>query len=46
MILFGNLHAGGQTNLGHLSLLHRYIKLCICSLMDQKSVQPSPQCIQ
>ena len=24
MILMGNLHAGGQFNLGHLSLLHRY----------------------
>ena len=24
MILMGNLHAGGQSNLGHLSLLHRY----------------------
>ena len=25
MILMGNLHAGGQYNLGHLSLLHRYL---------------------
>ena len=24
MILMGHLHAGGQSNLGHLSLVHRY----------------------
>ena len=26
MILMGNLHAGGQSNLGHLSVLHRVTK--------------------
>ena len=31
MILMGILHAGGQSNLGHLSLLHR-------STMDQCSL--------
>ena len=25
MILMGNVHAGGQSSLGHLSLLHRVI---------------------
>ena len=24
MIVMGNVHASGQSNLGHLSLLHRY----------------------
>ena len=24
MIFMGNLHAGGQSNLGHLSLVHRH----------------------
>ena len=27
MILIGNLHAGGQSSLGHLSLLHRCNRL-------------------
>ena len=26
MTLMGNIHAGGQSSLGHLSLLHRYIQ--------------------
>ena len=29
MILIGNVHAGGQSNLCHLSLLHRYCP-CLC----------------
>ena len=33
MVLMGNLHAGGQSNLEHLSLLHRFENWFIWNLI-------------
>ena len=52
MILMGNLHAGGQSNLGHLSLVHRYGLLLFSfytgrrTRFNHKHFVSSPQFIQ